>query len=64
MLTLEPIKVLRDRRLSYLTAMEKSYTELGYGTKLDARCNVLEIFPKGCIIPQTHEEMIIEKWLD
>lgn len=61
---MEPIKTIKDRRLSYLTAIEKSYGELGYATKLDVRCNLLEIFPKGCVVPQTHEEMITEKWID
>lgn len=64
MLTMEPIKVMRDRRLTYLMAVENSYKELGYATHLDARRNILEVFPKGCIVPQTHEEMLIEKWID
>lgn len=64
MLTLNPIKVLRDRRLNYLMAVEKSYKDLGYSTKLDVRCNVLEVFPKGCIVPQSKEEMMIENWID
>lgn len=64
MLTLEPIKVLRDARLSYLTAVELSYKELGYSTKLDVRRNILEVFSKGYVIPKTHEELIIEKWID
>lgn len=37
MQTLQPIKVLRDKRLSYLTGLEESYRGLGYSTKLDAR---------------------------
>lgn len=64
MLTLEPIKVLRDRRLIYLTALENSYRELGYPTKLDARCNLLEVFPKGSIVPKSNDELAIENWID
>ena len=61
---LEPIKVLRDARPFYLTAVELSYKDLGYSTKLDRRRNMLEVFPKGYNVPQNNEEMIIEKWID
>ena len=64
MLTLKPIKTIRDHRLTYLMAVEKSYNELGYSTHLDMKCNILEVFSKGCIIPQTREEILIEKWID
>lgn len=61
---MEPIKIIRDRRLNYLVSVENSYKELGYSTKLDVRCNIVEVFPKGCIVPQSKEEMIIEKWIN
>lgn len=64
MITLEPIKMIRDTRLSYLTAVEASYKELGYSTKLSAQSKLLEVFPKGSIVPKSHEENIIEKWID
>lgn len=64
MLTLEPIKVLRDNRPFYLSAMEKSYNELGYSTRLDGRYNILEVYQKGYVVPKTSEEMIIERWID
>ena len=58
------IKVLRDTRPFYLAAIELSYQELGYPTKLDPRCNMLEIFPKGYTVPKSNEETIIEKWIN
>lgn len=64
MMTMEPIKVLRDRRLSYLTGLEDFYSGLGYSTKLDARCNILEVYQKGYVVEKTSEELVIEKWID
>lgn len=61
---IEPIKVLRDRRMTYLVAVENSYKELGYSTKLDVMRNILEVFPKGSTVPKSKEELIIEKWID
>lgn len=59
-----PLKTLHDRRLAYLVALETSYKELGYVTKLNGRDNLLEIYPAGTIVPKTEEETIIEKWID
>lgn len=64
MLASKPIKTLKDGRLSYLVAIERSYKELGYPTKLIHERNILEVYSKGCIIPKTYEETIIEKWID
>lgn len=61
---MEPIKTIKDNRVSYLLGLETSYKDLGYSTKLNARCNLLEVFPKGYTIPKSKEEMIIEKWID
>lgn len=64
MATPAPIKTFRDRRPFYLQAMERSYEELGYATKLNRGYGTLEIYPKGCIVPKTPDETIIEKWVD
>lgn len=63
-LQIRPLKTLHDKRLAYLAALEKSYIELGYVTKLNGRDNLLEVFPAGTVIPKTEEEIIIEKWID
>ena len=66
MITFAPIKTFKDKRPLYLQAIEQSYKELGYTTKLNGFLNILEVFPKGCIVPETpktQEEMIIEKWI-
>lgn len=62
-LSKQPLKVIRDRRLAYLVGLEKSYQEMGYTTKLDGRCNILEVFPAGYIIPKTEEQLTIEKYV-
>ena len=63
-LQVRPLKTLHDKRLAYLAALETSYKELGYVTKLNGRDNLLEIYPAGTEIPKTEEELIIEKWID
>jgi hypothetical protein len=62
--TLQAIKIVRDRRYAYLMAVEQSYKELGYTTRLDGMRNILEVFDKGCIIPKTEQEIVIERWID
>ena len=65
MLTLnKPVKTLHDKRLAYLVGLEDFYKGIGYVTKLNGRDNILEIYPHGSEIPKTHEELIIEKWID
>ena len=61
---IRPIKTLHDKRLAYLSAIEESYKEMGYSTKLNGRDNILEIYQKGVVVPKTTEEVTIEKWID
>lgn len=58
------VKTIHDKRLAYLVGLEKSYKEMGYPTKLNGRDNILEVFKPGTEIPQTKEEILIEKWID
>ena len=59
----KPVKILHDKRLAYLVALEESYRDMGYTTKLNGRDNLLEIYQKGTAIPKTQEEVTIEKWI-
>lgn len=60
----QPFKTIHDRRLSYLIGLQSFYDDQGYTTKVNGRDNILEVYPKGCDIPKTKEEEIIEKWID
>lgn len=40
----KPFKTLHDKRLAYLVALEESYKEDGFKTRLDGRNNILEIY--------------------
>ena len=40
----KPLKTLHDKRLAYLVALEESYKEDGFITRLDGRNNILEIY--------------------
>jgi hypothetical protein len=59
-----PFKTINDKRLSYLLALESSYKELGYPTKLYHRENRLEVYERGAVIPKTEDEIVIERWID
>jgi len=48
---IQTIKTIHDRRLAYLVALEGSYKEMGYQTRLNGRDNLLEIYSQGCILP-------------
>jgi hypothetical protein len=60
----QPLKTIAGKRLAYLVGLEKAYADMGYGTKLNGRDCLLEIYPAGVPIPKTQEETIIEKWID
>lgn len=60
----QPIKVIHDKRLSYLMNLETSYKEMGYTTKLDGFKNLLEVYPAGYVVPKTVEELVIDRWID
>lgn len=60
--TQRPLKIIHDKRLAYLDSLSLSYKELGYSTKINGYDNLLEVYPKGYVIPKTERELIIEKW--
>jgi len=61
---LKPIKTIYDKRLAYLVGLQDFYKQEGYGTRLDGRNNILEVYPFGTSAPKTEEEKTIEKWID
>lgn len=65
----QPLKTIHDKRLAYLAALEESYKELGYQTRLDGFNNVLEIHKKEAVLcplatSQQNSAPVLEKWID
>lgn len=58
----QPLKTIHDKRLAYLVGLEDYYRGEGYTTRLNGRDNLLEIYPVGCELPKTREELIFEKY--
>lgn len=62
MSTQQPIRQIHDKRLSYLVALDSSFKEMGYTTKLNGRDNILEVYSQGYILPvEAVQPLEIEK---
>ena len=67
----QPIKTIRDRRLAYLDSLADSYEQMGYVVHVDGKCNILEVYKPGTVLPRPEAEaaplfsdVVIEKWVN